>query len=566
MNNRLLFPVLTLLMLLNLQCLMAQSVYVPLNTDYNYLIDRNEIQSGQLNSLHSSFKPYLRSEIAHTIEQTNLDSTIIKSNQDDFNNLYLTTDNWEHLKTEVNSKKALLKFCYTKPNALLSYQDKDFEIQTNVVLNTQIGTESNAIGYRYTNTKGVEIRGMINKKVGFYSFLTDNQINYNTYVNNFIATTGAVPGEGFHKPFKVTARDFITARGYITFKATKNINMQFGHDKNFIGNGMRSLILSDFGNSYLFLKIQTNVWKLKYTNLFAQMNAMGPNDFGANNLYPRKYFALHHLSLNVNKHFNIGLFESIVFGRSDSSNQGSFDINYMNPIIFYRWAEQQNGSPDNANLGLDFKLNMLKHFSLYGQVFIDELIFANVIARNGSWTNKQGLQIGLKTINVFNIPTLDLQVETNMVRPYTYAHFSNSTNYTNYGQALAHPYGANFNEYIAILRYQPINKLQLMGKLIYANIGLDSNNTNLGAGNFGGNIFKPYVYVSNKHSLNNVIGQGIATKLIYVSATASYMLKHNLFVDVEMIARSYTNNFVNNKALIFNLGLRMNIARRVQEF
>jgi hypothetical protein len=131
---------------------------------------------------------------------------------------------------------------------------------------------------------------------------------------------------------------------------------------------------------------------------------------------------------------------------------------------------------------------------------------------------------------------------------------------------LVHPYGANFNEYIAILRYQPINKLQLMGKLIYANIGLDSNNTNLGAGNFGGNIFKPYVYVSNKHSLNNVIGQGIATKLIYVSATASYMLKHNLFVDVEMIARSYTNNFVNNKALIFNLGLRMNIARRVQEF
>ena len=566
MNNRLLLAVLTLLMLLNLHGSMAQSVYAPLNTDYNYLIDRNEIQSGQLNSLHSSFKPYLRSEIAHTIEHTNLDSTIKKANQDDFNNSYLKTDNWEHLNTTVNSKKALLKFCFTKPNALLSYQDKDFEIQTNVVLQTQIGAESNATGYRYTNTKGVEIRGMINKKVGFYSFLTDNQINYNTYVNNFIATMGAVPGEGFHKPFKVTARDFITARGYITFKATKNINMQFGHDINFIGNGMRSLILSDFGNSYLFLKIQTNVWKLKYTNLFAQMNAMGPNDFGPNNLYPRKYFALHHLSLNVNKHFNIGLFESIVFGRSDSSNQGSFDINYMNPIIFYRWAEQQNGSPDNANLGLDFKLNMLKHFSLYGQVFIDELIFANVIASNGSWTNKQGLQIGLKTIDVFNIPTLDLQVETNMVRPYTYSHFGNYTNYTNYGQALAHPYGANFNEYIAILRYQPITKLQLTGKLIYANIGLDSNNTNLGAGNFGGNIFKPYVYVSNKHSLNNVIGQGIATKLMYVSATASYMLKHNLFVDAELIARSYTNNFVDNKALLFNLGLRMNIARRVQEF
>lgn len=566
MFKSLLKAVLVLTGLISHQNTFAQSVYTPLNSDYNYLIDRNEIKSGQQAYSHTSFKPYQRKNIASFLEHTLSDSTIHPSKQDNFNKTYLLHDNWENLSTEVDSKKPFLKVLYKKPNAFINYQNSDFEIQVNPILQTQIGAETNAAGYRYTNTKGVEMRGMINKKVGFYSFLTDNQINYNTYVNHFIVNTGAIPGEGFHKEFKKTATDFITARGYITFNATKNIHLQFGHDKNFIGNGVRSLILSDFSNSYLFLKAQTTVWKFKYTNLFAQMNAMGPHDFGPNNLYPRKYFALHHLSLNVTKNFNIGLFESIVFGRSDPNNQGNFDLNYINPVIFYRWAEQQNGSPDNANIGLDFKLNTLRHFSLYGQLFIDEFIFANIKAGNGSWTNKQGVQLGVKAIDVFNVSTLDFQLETNIVRPYTYSHFNNYTNYTNYAQPLAHPYGANFNEFIGIMRFQPINRLQLIGKLIYAKIGVDPNSSNDSTGNFGGNIFKPYDKVAKDHLFGNTIGQGISSKLIYLSGTATYMLKHNLFMDVEMIARTYSNILVHEKALIFNVGVRLNIARRVQEF
>lgn len=548
------------------QTLLAQGSFAPLNADYNYLIDRAEIKNGALFPNHSSFKPYERANIASFIEQINTDSTLVKSKQDQFNNTYLLNDNWEFATQNVESKKTFLKQFYTKPNAMYEFHNQDFEVQANPVFNFQGGKESSVDGYKYINTKGIEVRGMINKKVGFYTFLTDNQVNYASYVNQHIAQYGAVPGEGFHKDFKITAQDFIAARGYITFNATKNIHVQFGHDKNFVGNGMRSLILSDVGNSYLFLKFTTNVWKLKYTNLFAQMNAMGANGFGANALYPRKYFALHHLSYNVTKNFNFGLFESIVFGRSDSLQQGSFDFNYFNPIIFYRWAEQQNGSPDNANIGLDFKWNMFKHISLYGQLFIDEFILSNIKAGNGSWTNKQGIQLGLKAIDICNISTLDLQLETNIVRPYTYAHASNYTNYTHYGQALAHPYGANFNEMIAILRYQPFPKLQLIGKMIYAKIGEDPNLTDLGAGNYGGNIFKSYSQISATHEFNNTIGQGISSKLMYLSATASYMLRHNLFIDAELIARNYSNSLVNNKALIANLGLRLNIARRVQEF
>jgi len=227
------------------QTLLAQGSFAPLNADYNYLIDRAEIKNGALFPNHSSFKPYERASIASFIEQINTDSTLVKSKQDQFNNAYLINDNWEFANQNVESKKPFLKQFYTKPNALYEFHNQDFEVQANPVFDFQVGKESSMEGYKYINTKGIEVRGMVNKKVGFYTFLTDNQVNYASYINQHIAKYGAVPGEGFHKDFKITAQDFITARGYITFNATKNIHVQFGHDKNFVGNGMRSLMLSN---------------------------------------------------------------------------------------------------------------------------------------------------------------------------------------------------------------------------------------------------------------------------------------------------------------------------------
>lgn len=130
--------------------------------------------------------------------------------------------------------------------------------------------------------------------------------------------------------------------------------MQFGHDRHFVGNGYRSLILSDFSSNYTFLKINTKVWRFNYTNLYAQLVG---DVFYRNEKLPKKFLAFHHLSLNLTKNINIGMFESVVFGRADVSGNNTFDINYLNPIIFYRSAEIQMGSQDNALLGADFKIN-----------------------------------------------------------------------------------------------------------------------------------------------------------------------------------------------------------------
>ena len=186
-------------------------------------------------------------------------------------------------------------------------------------------------------------------------------------------------------------------------------------------------------------------------------------------VYRKKYLALHHLSLDVTPNLNIGVFESEIAGRP---GRGS-ELQYLNPIIFYRAMEQQIGSADNALLGLDFKWNILHTAQLYGQVVLDEFKLSEIRAGKGWWSNKQAIQVGGKYVDVAGIRNLDLQAELNYIRPYTYQHASLYTAYTHYMQPLAHPMGANLTEVLGVLSYQPLPRLMLVAKAIYTEQGLD---------------------------------------------------------------------------------------------
>ena len=166
---------------------------------------------------------------------------------------------------------------------------------------------------------------------------------------------------------------------------------------------------------------------------------------------------MHHLSMNVTKWLNLGVFESVIFGRKNH-----FDFQYLNPIIFLRHIEGAIGSQDNALVGGDFKANIAHHFQVYGQLLIDEFVISKLKENKGWWGNKFGTQIGVKYIDVLGVPNLDVQLEANRVRPYTYSHNDSISNYTHYNQPLAHPLGANFEEFVGILKYQPAPKVYLL--------------------------------------------------------------------------------------------------------
>lgn len=550
----------------------AQSSFVPLNSDYYYTLDRYEVLSGKMApQLFTSVKPYLRSSVAALTDSVSNNINLKLSKTDKRNLIYLRVDNWEHFQNDSVSlyKKELLKIFYARKNAFYSINEKHFNFQINPVAYFQGGQSNlNTLGKQtdFMNTRGFEARGIIDGKVGFYTYVCDNQIYFPHYIEQQIDSTKAVPQQGFWSTYKKRGYDFYDVRGYINFNITKHINTQFGQDKNFIGNGYRSLFLSDNAPPYLFLKFNTTFKRFQYTNIYAQMVASNLNQ-RADVFYPRKFMTLHYLTVNLSKNFNLGFFESITFGNTDSINTRRFDPTYLNPIIFFKAVENGLGSSDKAHIGADFKWNFLHRFSLYGSVFIDEFVFNELKNNRGWWGNKQAVQFGFKHVNLFGIKNLDVQAEFNAVRPYTYTHFSFSkynnfsyySNYTQYNQYMAHPLGANFKEAIGILRYQPTFRLNIQAKLFYAIQGLDTAGRNFGA--------NPLLAYNTRYAdYGNYIGQGLKTNIIYASLCINYQIIQNMFIEASVILREEKNKKINAQSSIFNLALRWNIARRQYEF
>ena len=554
----------------------GQSPFVPLNADYYHLVDRLEIRQGRwAEGFHSSTKPYNRQSIVRLTDSVLTNPRYQLSETDRFNLGYLRDDSWEWVNylpdtvlqdpisrfrpTQLapgDNPKPLWNVLFKKRADLYFVQTPEFDLHISPAVNVGFAADPSATGPEYVNTRGLELRGSIMKRLGFYTYFADNQAFYPRYIQEYGALYsspqtggGFAPGEGLTKLYKGRGADFLSARGYVTFNALKIINIQFGHDRNFFGNGIRSLFLSDNSAAYSFLKFTTRFGRFQYTNLFTELQNVADITFG-NALIPQKFMTVHHLSANIGKHVNVGVFEGEVFSRD------RFEVSYLNPIILYRYIESYRGSADNAVLGIDVKANFLRHFLFYGQIMLDEFLIKDLTAGKGSWTNKFAVQAGLKYIDALGIKNLDLQGEFNLARPFTYAHRSGQTNYTHYNQPLAHPLGGNFMEGIGTVRYQ-YKRLTVNGIFSAMLYGTDPPNFN-----YGGNLTKDYE--SRFRDLGNFIGQGRKTITSYGDARVSYMIWHNVFLEGRYLYRLQSSQyrpseFTTNLA---SIALRWNVAHR----
>lgn len=552
------------------QLLQAQSQFAPLNDDYYHLIDRYEIKRNRLSEdFHISVKPFHRAAITSLLDSIKADRTMPLNDTDFFNLEYLRQDSWEWSadKTPMSEKRLLKRF-YQKPSDFYFVQNKNFDLHLSPVTHIILGGESNSKEALWLTARGVELRGTIGKKLGFYSYVTDTQSLFGEYVRNYTLNVReiyapypiyVIPGEGLVKSSGTTKRvtDFISARGYVTFNPIKQINLQFGHDRNFFGSGFRSMLLSDFSSPYLFLKMTTQLGRFQYTNLWCNMlyNQEGRKPETPIN---KKYAAIHQLNIHLTKNMSLGIFEAEMYGRDN----GKLDANYFNPIIFYRFVESYLGSADNAMLGFDFRWNFLKQFGFYSQFMLDEFKTSEYFGKKGSWGKKYGFQAGLKYIDALGVKNLDLQGEFNVARPYTYTHKSGFTNYVHFDQPLAHPLGANFWELVGLIRYQPSRRLTLYGTFVRSKKGIDTDGFNR-----GGNIYRNY-QDSRPSDINNFITQGTPVNTSFTDLRLAYMLRHNLFIDGHLLMRNQKSIFEpqNLKTTSTTFGIRLNLPYRQQVF
>lgn len=545
--------------------LWAQSTALHTDDKMNILLERLEIKAGTDSILNfSKTKNFDRQKYALAGIRSYMqraDKSLSKVDEHNINSAYLNSlvEMADPAERELyKSRKPVAKRFFQTPANLYEVHTPDFNLVVNPVFQYIVAKEKDNDSHLFLNTRGIALRGQIARKLGFQAYLTDNQERSPSWVQGFINERDAVPGNGFYKEFKDAGGvDYFEARGYFTFNAAKFIDISFGYDKHFIGNGQRSLFLSDFGSNGLFLKLNTRIWKLNYQNIF--MELQNTEARGGDRLIGKKYAAMHHLDVNLTKWLNVGLFEGVVFGRPNR-----FDFAYLNPIIFYRSIEQQNGSWDNSVAGLDFKANVARKFQFYGQLLLDEFKLSEIRSNKGWWANKFALQLGAKYIDAFSIPNLDLQLEHNRVRPFTYSHRDSVANYTHYNQPLAHPLGANFSEWIAIARYQPAAKWMLEGRLMHYVQGRDSSATS-----YGSNIFLPSVAPYRVSDYGFKIGSGWKTNVLFASLLLQYEWRENLFIELNATVRrqsTKTAPIMENNTSVFALGIRWNMHRRNLEF
>lgn len=339
----------------------------------------------------------------------------------------------------------------------------------------------------------------------------------------------------------------------LTWVPNRYFSLSAGRGNTFIGEGQRSLLISDNATPMRFFRIRASVWKVRYQSLFCLLEDVRGAG-GDPTLFSTKYASIHHLSWQINKRLTLGIFEAIVFqNRNQNGGRGiGFDVNYLNPVLFFRPVEYSVGSPDNSLLGIYAGYSVGKHTRLYGQVMLDEFLLAEIRSGKGWVENKQAFQLGVKQNNLFGRKELSLQIEYNWVRPYTYYHKNGNQNYGHYNQSLAHPMGANFSELLMRLWYKPNRSgITVVGTVQQVNVGLDTPGKS-----WGQNIFQPHFLRPNEYG--NYVGQGLGTNLLLADLRGYLMLssESKLSVFGGITARLETSDSFSKRDLWMVFGLR----------
>ena len=541
-------------LLLSLICLVfigsinSQELLIPINNDYEM-----EVQAAAYNSdyrFHTAVKSWSEYQFRDIL---NLDS-LNKS---------------QYFDKDFNRKWKNYAWNSIFNTDFIGVRNDDYYIAINPIVDFQVGKDGDKS--TWVNTRGAEVKGTIGDNFAFYSNLRENQAVFPDYITEYVKENKVVPGQGNARPFKQTGFDYTNASAYIALRPMYWLQSVIGYGKNFIGDGYRSLILSDNAFAYPYIKLTANVWNIQYSCYYTQMS--DKNRILNDKTYARKYTIIHYIDWAVTKRLNLGLFDAIVCrGQDDNGIRRGFDFQYINPIIFLRTTDYHAGSsPDNALLGVSASYILGKHTTLYTQFVLDEMTVKEFIGFNGYYANKQSYQFGVKSYNCFGIKNLFLQGEFNLVRPYMYSHWSGESNYAHLNQPLAHPWGGNFYEIIARAQYN-YKRFYFQYKMNYGQWGDDIITENGEFQYYGHDIYHNYIdhyHIDGKPLYGHYMLTGERNTLLMNNIVASWIVNpsYNLNVFAEITHRNQPIEGGDNyNDFIISFGIRTTLDNKYYDF
>lgn len=502
LHRRALFPVpalLLVLLALHPAALRAQQNDVPLNRDIYYDLDRNH--TCLTSTVHTGLRPYIESRS---------DLTDVMGYQKD-------TSKYYYQITELLFKKHLFE---VKEGDLRAYLDPVFQFDWGYDFAANY-TDS-AYGATNHNGRGIRIGADFGSKVSFHTTFYENQADLPIYLYVKSNETGAVPGQGRLKTFKRTDMDFSWAMGNVSYTPVRWLNLQFGNGRHFVGDGYRSMLLSDNTSPYPYFKatVLAPSGRWQYATINAKLETFDRLSAGASseNLFYWKRASWHHFSANLGR-VQVGLFESTLWNTIDSTGVKSFEAWQVNPVPLLNTFVGATKDVDGMMLGLHGKVKLTDKAYTYGQFAFDP----NNTARSG-W------QVGVQWFDLLR-KDVHLLVEYNSANAFLYTMNDRRMNHIHMGQGLAHPLGAYFGELVCIADVRVHRRWWFRTKLNNAQVQEDGSEDVA----YGGDILKAGVEIDD--------GSGpVQRRKTYFDLSASYLMnpKTNMRITVGWSYRDVT--------------------------
>ncbi len=404
---------------------------------------------------------------------------------------------------------------------------------------------------------GLRVQAVINNKFSFDASWVDYSQQFPSYVDSLIYNKqNIVPGNNVATLYENQRWIYNNASFNFTYLPSKHFLISAGYGKQFLGDGYRSLQLSDNSFNYPYVRLQARFWKLTYNVLYNEYeNKLW---YLVNGRSQKKFSVMHELGINVSNKFQFALYDEVTSIAKDTSFNRGFDVTYLNPLIFIRPLEFSIGSPDNAMIGFHFKYNVYKKGFLYGQLALDDLALQLSLQNHAQhYANKYALQLGLWNNDLFGVKNLSWRLEWNGVRPYTYGHGVGNNvalNYSHYYQSLTDPLGANFHEFISYFNY---NNKRWYGSLetMFAIRGEGDAKPGVPAGD---NIFENQSSLGANGTYGSFTLQGSQHYFFYNQLSAGYLLnpKNRLSIEANAIYHRRTGEDVHQSEAIFSIGIK----------
>lgn len=489
----------------------AQFAYLPVNQEERWWYENALLT--RPHSLHTAIWPYNRAAVDSFDQRKEL------------------------LPIVLDSSKGMAGFIKRKLFQAPLVQFREAEGNLNVFPVVALSVGRNPRGSKppvFQFTRGLHLEGSLGKKWSFYTTIAETQARFPAHVAQQVQASSVAPGYWRVKSLSRDRFDFAYAAGEIAFEPNPTFHLRLGHGKQFIGEGYRSMLISDNAVNAPFFRIETALGKrFRYINHWSVMNDIRP-EVEIDGVFAKKYLNMHYLSFHLSHSINVGFFEGLMWG--DEQGRYGFNFNFVNPVILFRPVEFMQGyKGGNVLWGFQGSWQSPWGIKLYGQVGMDDFLSEKVFHwGEGAWTNMFSWQAGVKAGNAFGIKNLFLRAEYNIARPYIYSHLKVLTNWGHYAQPLAHPWGANFRELLFMGHYR-YRRLQGRLALHAGVIGRD-----LPDQNWGGDIYKSYDTRSVSSGI--FVGQGARSQIRFMELDVSYLLNplYNLRLKAGYMSRSET--------------------------